>query len=341
MKHFSISLQKKESKIPLLYIFALIFVLLAFFFGILCGSTPLSLSELWSALLDGTRTSPEARILWYVRLPRALASFFAGGALALSGAVLQGALGNRLASPSVIGVNAGAGFAVTLAGALGILGGVRLSLFAFLGALLSVLLVSLGAKKWGMSRGMVVLMGVALNSLFGAARDIVSVFFPDAVLMSNAFRVGDFSGVSYTKLVPAALFIAITAVILFLLSNAHDVLTLGDENAYGLGLHASHARHLFLVLSAILAGAAVTLSGLLSFVGLLVPHAVRRFSGASARNLFPLSFLFGGAFVSLCDTLSRLVFAPFEVPVGIPLALIGAPFFLFALIRGRESDHRA
>lgn len=323
----------------MLYFLAGFFLILALVLGLLLGSTRLPFVALFRALADGGQTSPEEKIFLYVRLPRVLASLLAGGALALSGAVLQGALGNRLASPSVVGVNAGAGFAVTLAGAFGILGGFRLSLFAFLGALLSVTLVSLGAKKWGLSRGTVILLGVALNSLLGAARDAVTVFVPDTAILGASFRVGDFSGVSYARILPAAILIVLTAAVTFTLANELDLLTLGDENAYGLGLNAGRMRALLLLLSAMLAGAAVSLAGLLSFVGLLVPHAVRRFSGALSKHLLPLSFLFGAAFVSLCDTLSRVVFAPYEIPVGIPMALIGAPFFLFILIK-RKGGHR-
>lgn len=339
MKYFTIS--SRKNKYFWSYTVAILCLFAALFLGLLYGSTALSLTNLAGALFSGDLSSAETRIFLYVRLPRTLGSCLAGGALALSGAVLQGALGNRLASPSVIGVNAGAALAVSLAGAFGILGGFRLSLLAFLGALFSVALVSLGAKKWGMSRGTVILMGVALNSLLGAARDAVGVFVSDAAVMGAAFRVGDFSGVSYAKLIPAAILILLTAIVLLTLTNEHDLLTLGDENAYGLGLRAGLARSLFLILAAVLAGAAVSLAGLLSFVGLLVPHAVRRVAGASAKHLFPLSFLFGCGFVSLSDTLSRVIFAPYELPVGIPLAIIGAPFFLFILIKKEGSDHHA
>lgn len=341
MKHFLTFLPHSKKRFFLLYFTAGALLLLSILLGLSLGSTRLSFSSLLTALKDGAYQAPEVRIFLYVRLPRLLASLLAGGALALSGAVLQGALGNRLASPSVIGVNAGAGFAVTLASALGILGGLPLSLFAFGGALLSVMLVSLGAKKWGLSRGTVILLGVALNSLLGAARDAVTVFVPDTAILGASFRVGDFSGVSYARILPAAVLIPLASLILFTLSNELDLLTLGDENAYGLGLHAARTRALLLVLSAVLAGAAVSLAGLLSFVGLLVPHAVRRFSGASHKHLLSLTFLYGGGFVSLCDTLSRVILAPYEIPVGIPMALIGAPFFLVILIKKKGGHRRA
>lgn len=316
-------------------------LLLAFLLGVTVGSTRLSLTALAKALAMADMASPDLRIFLYVRLSRTLGAILAGGALALSGAVIQGVLGNRLASPSVIGVNAGAGLGVTLAAAFGIVGGVRLSLFAFLGAFGAVLLVSLGARKWGASPGTVILMGVALSALFGAVSDTVITFLPDLVGLRGTFRIGDFSAVNYMKLLPAAAVILPSAVALFFLSRPLDALSLGEENARSLGLNTRVARPVLLLLAAALAGAAVSYAGLLSFVGLLVPHAVRRFSGAVSHRLLPLSFLFGGAFVCLADTLSRTLFAPYEIPVGIPIAFLGAPFFLFVLIRGKGGASHA
>ena len=336
------SLQKRlweNKKTVSLFLFAILSCIASFLIGICVGSTRISLSDLLRAAADIGCQTPEGRIFWYVRVPRTLAAILAGGALSLAGAVTQGALGNRLASPSVIGVNAGAGFFVTVASAFGILGGIRLSLFAFLGALITVMLIYMGTKKWGLSRGTVILIGVAFNSLLGAASDAVAVLVPDAMAMSTAFRVGDFSSVSRTTLISAGIIILLGAAFLLLLSNAFDVLSLGDENAMGLGLRAGTFRAIFLTLAALLAGAAVSMAGLLSFVGLLVPHAVRRAFGTGARRLFPLSFLLGGAFVALCDTLARALFSPYEIPVGIPMALIGAPFFILLLVKGRREEN--
>ena len=118
-------------------------------------------------------------------------------------------------------------------------------------------------------------------------------------------------------------------------------LTLGDENAKGLGLNADAMRVIFLLLAALLAGAAVSVCGLLSFVGLLVPHAVRRIASSASKHLIPLCALFGAAFVTLCDTLARVVFAPYELPVGIIMAFLGAPFFIFILIKGKGGHRHA
>lgn len=334
-------LQKSNPKIGYVYAIAVVMLLGSAVLGISLGATRLRFSDLLQVIFAGNPDSPEARILWFVRLPRVLASLLCGGALAVSGAVIQGVLANRLASPGIIGVNAGAGLAVTLCAALGVMGGWRLSAFAFAGAFAAVMAVSFGAKKWGASRGTVILMGVAMNSLLGAISDAVKILVPEVSILSNDFRIGDFSGVTYPKLIPASVVILISLLLLLTLSNELDVLTLGDENARSLGLNTGVMRTLFLILAAALAGAAVSIAGLLSFVGLLVPHAVRRVATGESRHLIPLCVLFGAGFITLCDTLSRVVFAPYELPVGIIMAFLGAPFFLFILIKGKGGHGRA
>jgi len=324
----------------ILYALALGLLLCSAALGVLLGSTRLGLSQLWNALSGGA-DSPEGRIFWFVRFPRTCASLVCGAALAVAGAVLQGVLANRLASPGIIGVNAGAGLAVTVCSALGILGGWRLSLFAFLGALLAILLISLGARVWGASRGTVILMGVAMNSLFGAISDTVITFLPQVGIMSNDFKVGDFSAVTYPKLIPATVGILVTLGILFTLSHRLDILTLGEESARGLGMNTGLWRTVFMILAALLAGSAVSVAGLLSFVGLLVPHAVRRLGGNQVKHLLPLCAMVGAGFVTLCDTLSRVIFAPYELPVGIPMAFLGAPFFIWILIKGKGGPRHA
>ena len=324
-----------------MYGIALVLFVVSIALGVLFGSARLNLPSAIADIFGGNADSVDARILIYVRLPRVFAALICGMALATSGAVIQGVLTNRLASPSIIGVNAGAGLAVTLCSAFGIIGGVSLSIGSFVGAFATVLLVSMGAKKWGASRGTVILMGVALNALLGAISDTVTTFVPELSMMRNDFKIGDFSAVTYTKVIPAAALIFISTVVLFTLSNDLDVLTLGDENAKGLGLNTGVMRVVFLLLSAILAGAAVSVCGLLSFVGLLVPHAVRRMGASESKHLLPLCALFGAGFVTLCDTLARVLFAPYELPVGIIMAFFGAPFFIFILLRGKGGHRNA
>ena len=216
------------------------------------------------------------------------------------------------------------------------MGGWQLSVAAFLGAAVSTVAVSLGAKKFGASGGTVILIGVALNSLLGALCDTVITLDPDVSLMNADFRIGGFSGISYQRLIPAAIIILLTAVALILLSPQLEIFTLGEARARSLGARTGLMSALLLTLAALLAGAAVSVCGTLSFVGLLVPHAVRKLSGGRMGCFLPLCALFGGGFVSLCDTLSRVIFSPYEIPVGIIMAFLGAPFFLFILIRRKR-----
>ena len=324
-----------KNRIRLLYIAGAIFSALCAAAGILLGSTALTSAEIIRALTEGFDASAGTRIFTYVRLPRTLASLVCGASLAVSGAVIQGVLANRLASPSIIGVNAGAGLAVTICTAMGIYGGWRSSLAAFLGAFAAVMLVSLAARRWRASRGTVILIGVALNSLLGAISDTIVTFSPDVGVMSNDFKIGEFTAVTYQKLLPAAVMIAVSIVILLTLTNEIDVLALGEDDARGLGMNTALMRTLFLLLAAMLAGCAVSLAGLLSFVGLIVPHAVRRVAGSASRDLIGLCAIYGAGFVCLCDTAARTAFAPYEIPVGIIMAFLGAPFFVFILIKGK------
>ena len=181
----------------------------------------------------------------------------------------------------------------------------------------------------------------AVHNLGLEVSDTVTTFSPEVSMMSNDFKIGDFSSVTYAKLIPATVIVLISVLILLTFSNELDVLTLGDENAKGLGMNTNVMRVIFLLLSALLAGAAVSVCGLLSFVGLLVPHAVRRIATSESKHLLPLCALFGAGFVSLCDTLARVVFAPYELPVGIIMAFLGAPFFIFILIKGKGGHRNA
>lgn len=334
MNSLSKSCLANGKKIKLLYAVGFFLLLISAVLGITLGSTALSISEIISAVRQGFSTAG-GKIFLYVRLPRTAASLVCGAALAVSGAVIQCVLANRLASPSIIGVNSGAGLAVTLCTAFGIYGGLRFSLFAFLGAFAAVMAVSLLARKIGASRGTLILLGVAINSFLNAVSDAVVTFIPEVGVMSNDFKVGEFSSVTYNRLLPAVVLVVLSLVILFTLTNELDVLTLGEDNARSLGMNTSLMRTLFLMLAAVLAGCAVSLAGLLSFVGLIVPHAVRRLSGSKASRLLPLSAIFGGAFVCLCDTAARTLFSPYEIPVGIIMAFLGAPFFVFILIKGK------
>ena len=292
-------------------------------------------------ILSGKMGSMSRGILLYARVPRTLASLLAGAALAVSGAVLQTVLANRLASPGIIGVNAGAGLGVTLCCAAGILSGYAVSCAAFAGSLLTVAVISIFSYRTNASKTTVILGGVALNSILNAVCESITVLDTDTAMLSIDFRVGGFSSVSYLRLMPAAILIVTALAVLFTLCNELDVVALGDETARGIGLPVGRYRLVFLVLAALLAGAAVSFSGLLGFVGLIVPHFIRRYAGNESGYLLPLCTVCGAGFVAFCDLVSRLAFAPYELPVGILMSVIGGPVFLFLLVRykgGRRYD---
>lgn len=304
------------------------------------GAANLTLSQLRQAVNGGPQDTA-GYIFWYSRLPRTCACLLAGAALSCSGCILQSVLGNQLASPSIIGVNAGAGLAVTICCAVGALSGWTIAVSSFGGALVSVLIVMLLAQKTGASRTTVILSGVAMNSILNALRDAVTILVPDTAMLSNEFRVGDFSSVVSTRLIPAGVLILLALAVTLTLCNELDVLALGEETARSLGMSVKKLRTLFLLLAALLAGAAVSFAGLLGFVGLLVPHMARKLTGGESRHLIPLSILLGAGFVTACDLASRLLFAPFELPVGILMSVIGGPFFLFLLLRRKGGSRHA
>lgn len=318
-------------------IFVLLLVVLL---SLLLGDLRLSFGDLADALF-GKREGISFNVLMYSRLPRTLASLLAGAALALSGAVLQNVLANKLASPSIIGVNAGAGFGVTLSCALGVFSGWAVSAFAFGGSLLAVLIISLFAAKTSASKTTVILGGVALNSILNALSESLSVLDPDVAMLSAEFRVGGFSSVSYQRLFPAMIMILLAALLLFTLCNELDVISLGDESARSVGLSTKKYRILFLLLASLLAGAAVSFSGLLGFVGLIVPHFARRLVGNESRFLLPFSAVTGAAFVSACELVSRLLFSPYELPVGILMSMIGGPVFVILLVKMKGGRRHA
>lgn len=318
--------------------FAALACVLAGLLSLYLGAAALSPAQLLDALLSGPG-STAGRIFWFARLPRTAGCLLAGAALSTAGCVIQNVLSNPLASPNIIGVNAGAGLAVTICCALGCLSGWALAGAAFGGAFLAVVLVSLAAKLVGVSRTTVILSGVAVNAFLGAVSDAVTNLVPEAGVMSGDFRVGGFGAVVPARLVPAGILIGLALGAVFALHNELEVLSLGEDTARSLGLNAGRMRTMFLGLAALLCGAAVSFAGLLGFVGLIVPHAVRRFAGNECARLLPLCALWGGAFVTVCDLIARLAFRPRELPVGILLSALGGPFFLYILSKRGGSRH--
>lgn len=328
---------KAKPAFPVLLLLCLLLLCCALVLSLLMGSVRLSPGE----LLQAATNDSARRILIHVRLPRTLAAALAGMALAASGAIIQTVMGNPLAGPNLIGVNAGAGLAAVLCAAfLPALPG-AMTTGAFLGALTALLLIFAVAKATGASRTTLILSGIAVSSILSAGIDAVVTLVPDALMGISAFRIGSLQSASINTLLLPGFYIFLALILSFSLCNEMDVLALGEETARSLGLHTGKYRFLLLLAAAMLAGSAVSFCGLLGFVGLIIPHAARFLAGSESRKLMSVSALLGGAFVLFCDILARVLFAPYEIPVGIVMSFLGGPFFLWLLIRrkgGRSHD---
>ena len=303
------------------------------------GASSVGPAELLSYLAGGDLSPVARNILVNMRIPRVAAGLLAGASLALSGLLIQTVLDNPLASPSIMGVNSGAGLFVLLVSAVPALGAAgdpaRLALAAFGGAVLAALAVFAVSARAGVSRLTVVLAGVALNAVFGAGQNAVLTVVPNVYVGTSSFLVGGFSGVLMGDLVAPATLSAVGLAVALVLAPTLNLLALGDEGAHALGVNVRAVRIVALASASLLAASAVSFAGLLGFVGLVVPHLVRRVFGTDVRRLAPLCVIWGAAFTVACDTFARTAFAPYEIPVGIPLALLGGPFFIYLIMKGR------
>lgn len=271
-----------------------------------------------------------------VRLPRVLSGAAAGSALAVSGYLIQSVLANPMASPGLLGVNSGAAVGSALAGLL--VPGLLLAgpLGALAGAVLAAFLILFLARRTRSSRLGVVLAGLAISQIFSAALDLILVLDDDAIAGYADFKLGSLAGTGYERMLPGLVLIGIGLVLALLFAPECELLSLGEEQASSLGLHTEKWRGWILFTAAMLAGAAVSFGGLISFVGLLVPHIVRHFKPASTREAVVGCLLGGADLLLACDLVGRLVFAPYEVPVGILLSLLGGPYFLYLLLHARR-----
>jgi len=322
--------KNKNIKLPWLGPVLLILLVILFFVSLAIGAVNIPIGEVFSSLSDPD--SSNYIILVYLRLPRAISAILVGAALAVSGLMLQTMLNNSLASPGIIGINSGAGLAVVVFsiwfnGSL-----IGQTIGTFLGAFLSAMLIYAIGRLSGASRNKLILAGIAISKLFQALIDAIVLVNPDVMSDRIAFQLGTLSKVSFTTLTFGGPVIAVGLIGALLMSRYLGVLTLGDDVATSLGLNVKLYRFFCLFFVALLAGGAVSLCGLLSFLGLIAPHIVRKLVGTTNHfRLTILTGLFGACLTLICDLISRTVVAPFELPVGVCMAVLGVPFFLFLI----------
>ena len=287
--------------------------------------------------VDSGLTDAQGAIVWEIRAPRVVLGLLVGGLLAGAGAGYQGVFRNPLADPFLLGIAAGAGLGATLAivGGWGDGAGLfdALPMAAFLGALLAVgVSATLSTRRRGTSTpATLILAGVAVASFFTAVQTYVQQRHADTLRQVYSWILGTLSTSGWDEVLVLLPYAAVCGAVLVAGVGALDVLAVGDDEATSLGLHPRRIRAVILVAASLATAAAVAVSGLIGFVGLIVPHAVRQLAGITHRRVVPLSMLFGAAFLALADVLARTVQSPAELPIGVITAFIGAPFFLFIL----------
>ena len=285
----------------------------------------------------------QLKIVLELRLPRIVVALLMGGSLGVAGAILQGVFRNPLADPYVLGTSSGA----ALAAAFGLLAtqgtGVWLvPVLALTGALVtSAVVVSLGRDAWGVRAERLLLAGVGIGFFLSAILMLVmSLAQADGVKRALLWMAGDLAGADWSVVPVASLLMLFGFVLALARRRGLNALALGDEVAFGLGLEPGRERTLLVLAASLLTAASVALGGIVGFVGLMVPHAVRALVGADARRVLPLSALGGGMLLCLADTVGRSVLPPVEIPAGVVTALIGAPWFLIMLRRATNGGMR-
>ena len=301
------------------------------------GSVFIDTRSFFFALFLNDDFRAQSVIIYSLRLPRVLTGIVAGAGLGVSGVLLQCVTGNKMASPGLIGVNSGAGFAVILALTVGI-PYVLLPFVSFLGAFFATLAIIAIAGRIGMTKNTVVLSGIAFSAILSAGISLFSLLDSDVLVSYNAFSVGSLAGAELKNIILPAILVALAITVSSIFASRLNILTLGAPIASSLGVNVKYMRIISMLLASVAAGAAVSAVGLLGFVGLMSPHIARALVGPDARRLVPFTALVGADLVLAADLCGRVLFAPGEMPVGVLMALLGAPFFLAILLKGGQRD---
>lgn len=288
--------------------------------------------------VDSGLSTRQQAILWNIRMPRVVLGVLVGAMLAIAGAAYQGVFRNPLADPYLLGVSSGAGLGATLAivvgGAAGFAG---VPIAAFAGGLLAVgATYSLGRTVGGSrSEVVIILAGVAVAAFANAIQTFFMQLHDDTLRQVYSWMLGRLSTDGWSDVVVVLPYVVVTVAIIALHRRTLDVMAVGDVEAASLGINPARVRLLLVCVATLGTAAVVSASGLIGFVGIVVPHAVRLLVGPGHRLLLPLSLLVGASFLVLADVLARTVMSPAELPIGVVTAAIGAPFFLVVLRRSR------
>ena len=318
--------------------FGVLVLLLAITVSICQGVVVFSPEQVMQVLAEGG-SNENYNILYHIRLPRLLTGVLTGVNLALAGCILQGILRNPLADPGIIGVSAGAGLAAMIVMIMFPESTVLVPLVAFAGAMASVMLVFSLSWENGVQPLRMVLAGVAVAAFFGGAMTALMVFYSDRVQGTVNWMAGGFAGRSWHHVYMVLPYTLLGLAGTFMGSRWLNALQMGEDTARSLGVRVERVRLYLLLLAALMAASAVSAAGMLGFVGLIIPHMVRLVTGSDFDYLLPAAALWGAALVTGADVAARVIFAPVEIPVGVFMSFIGAPFFLYLLRQGMKRRH--
>lgn len=273
-------------------------------------------------------------IIWDGRVPRVLLGLLAGAGLAVCGTVMQATVNNPIAEPYILGVSSGATFGATLAIAFGLT--TIMSIGSFFGAIIATfLVVVIASHKGKMTSTRLILAGTVVNALFSAFSNFIITVFGDSNSISDIkfWTMGSLTGASFDNLLIPS--VVVIAAILFFLTQGRvlNAMMMGDETAISLGINLSVYRLIYMVVIALITGVLVSACGIIGFVGLVIPHIVRGVVGTNHKKTVPLSIVLGAIFLTWADVLARTVVENSELPIGIFTALVGAPFFIYIVVR--------
>lgn len=326
----------------ILLVLALLLPIL-FFISINAGYTDISIPKILQILV-GQGTDKENIIIFQFRLPRIIIAMLVGAGFSLSGCILQGVTKNALADPGLMGINAGAGIVVlifmTLSGTLTIGGVMSLPVFSLMGALLTggVIYMLSTRKSYGVSPIRLILNGIAIQAGINAGMTLLILKLDDTQAEFLAsWQAGSIWNSTWRSVIALLPWIVIGFVLLILMSRKMDVLVMGDEISRGLGVAVAKEKRRLLILAVALAAASVAISGNINFVGLIAPHLSRRLVGARHKILLPTCTLVGAILVLGADIIARTVIEPAEIPTGIVVSIIGAPYFILLMVKNRRA----
>lgn len=331
-------LAHKRFKLRIAGIFLLLILsILSLLISVGIGSVNVPLVDILKIIIGEEASSAVANsalIIMEIRLPRVVTAFIAGAVLAVAGASFQALLRNPLADPFILGVSGGAALGGVLAIVLGFsYGGFSIQLFAFIGALSTILFVYFISTVDGrIPKYKMLLAGVVVNSFLSALIMLVlSLASEDSLASALFWLMGDLSSSSWDRTLTGIPYLIAGLALLYMMSKEMNLLLLGEEQARELGANTERIKLLIFVSASLITGVVVSACGLIGFVGLIIPHAARLIWGADHRFLIPASLLLGGTFLTLSDTVARTVIAPVELPVGVITALVGGPVFVYLM----------